>query len=167
MANHRQLIIVRHGKSSWKYSDISDIDRHLKERGIHDAYTMAERLKERKLFPDLIISSPATRALHTALIFSRSLTHPLDKLQLNDTFYHGDDRDVLNVIQQTPENMRTLMIFGHNPTFTDLANQFFSQETDNLPTAGIAFLKFEAGQWADIEKKKILEEWMDYPKKNH
>ena len=167
MASHKQLIIVRHGKSSWKYSDISDIDRHLKERGIHDAYTMADRLKGRKLFPELIISSPATRALHTAMIFCRTLSHPLEKVQLADTFYQGDEADVLDVIKQTPDSVHTLMIFGHNPTFTDLANHFFSQHTDNLPTAGVAALKFEAGQWADIEKNKVIEAWMDYPKKNH
>ena len=167
MENNRQLIIVRHGKSSWKYEKISDIDRHLKERGIHDAYTMAERLKERNISPDLIISSPATRALHTAMIFTRTLNHPLAQVQMQDIFYNGDDEDVLDVIRQTPENISTLLIFGHNPTFTDLANRFLSTELDNLSTAGMAFLEFKSETWREIEKERVVDEWTDSPRKKH
>jgi len=167
MENRRQLIIARHGKSSWKYDKISDIDRHLKERGIHDAYAMAERLKKSNISPDVIMSSPATRALHTAMIFIRTLNHPLEQVQLHDIFYSGNDQDVLDVIRQAPENVTTLMIFGHNPTFTDLANQFLSGELDNLPTAGMAFLEFETAQWQEIKKSRVVREWTDSPKKKH
>jgi len=167
MENRKQLIIVRHGKSSWKYDKISDIDRHLKERGIHDAYTMAERVKEKAITPDLILSSPATRALHTAMIFTRTLNHPLEQVQLQDIFYQGNEQDVLDVIRHTSENVSTLMIFGHNPTFTDLANLFLTGELDNLPTAGMAFLELEAARWQEIEKEKVVREWTDSPKNKY
>jgi phosphohistidine phosphatase len=165
MENRKQLIIVRHGKSSWKYESIADIDRHLKERGIHDAYAMAERLKDHQIYPDTIISSPAPRALHTALIFARALNHPLSELYLQDIFYNGDKHDVLEVIGETPEETATLMIFGHNPTFTDLANTFISEELDKLPTAGMAVIEIEGTGWSDLENGKVTNEWVDYPKK--
>ena len=166
MDHQRQLIIVRHGKSSWSYDSIADIDRHLKEKGIHDAYTMAERLKKNRIFPELIMSSPAPRALHTALIFARTLNHPLSKIQLQDNFYHGDENDVLDIIRQAQKNIGSLMIFGHNPTFTDLANLFLSDPLEKLPTTGMASIEFKAGEWEKIGREKVVREWTDSPKKN-
>ncbi len=165
MQDRRQLIIARHGKSSWKQESIKDIDRHLKERGIHDAYKMANRLNDNTIHPEILISSPATRALHTAMIFARTLNHPLDQVQLQEIFYTGDEQDVLDVVRQTPDSNSSVMIFGHNPTFTDLANLFLSQELDNLPTSGIVAIEFETGQWQEIGKANLRDEWVDYPKK--
>ena len=68
----KKLYIVRHGKSTWDYESTSDIDRPLKERGIKDAYSMSERLLDKIQIPELIISSNAIRALHTATIFART-----------------------------------------------------------------------------------------------
>ena len=164
MKNSRQLIIVRHGKSSWSHENVADIDRHLKERGIHDAYTMAERLKKNSLFPELVMSSPAARALHTALIFARTLKHPFSQLQLQDDFYHGDEQDVLDIIRQAPDDKNSLMIFGHNPTFTDLANLFLPDALEKLPTTGMAFIEFETGSWQKIDKEKVVKTWTDSPK---
>ncbi len=164
MANRKTLLIVRHGKSSRQYDNISDIDRHLKERGIHEAYDMAGRIKSQHITPEMLISSPAARALHTAMIFARGLDHPLDQVELREIFYNGDEQDILDVIRQTPGETSTVMIFGHNPTFTDLANLFLSQELDNLPTNGIVCLEFDADQWSRIGKDNLSKEWVDYPK---
>ena len=72
----KTLFIVRHGKSSWDYETVKDIDRPLGERGIHDAEKVAGRLRKSGRKPELMISSPATRALHTATIFQRILEIP-------------------------------------------------------------------------------------------
>jgi len=166
MENHKQLIIVRHGKSSWKYESIADIDRHLKEKGIHDVYAMAERLKEEDIYPDLIISSEAPRALHTSLIFARTLEYPTSKIHLKEIFYHGSKQDVLNVIRNVPDDADSIMIFGHNPTFTDLANHFLPEGLDKLPTSGMAVIEFNSESWTEIEPEAVTKSWVDYPKKN-
>jgi phosphohistidine phosphatase len=165
MENNKQLIIVRHGKSSWKYESIADIDRHLKEKGIHDVYDMAGRLKDQDVFPDVILSSPASRALHTALIFSRTLDYPVNRIHLKEIFYNGSDQDVLEVIRTVPDDADTIMIFGHNPTFTDLANHFLPEELDKLPTAGMAVIEFNTDRWEEIEPDTVSQTWVDYPKK--
>ena len=164
MENNKQLIIVRHGKSSWKYESIADIDRHLKEKGIHDVYEMAGRLKDQDIEPEVIISSPATRALHTALIFARTLNHPVNKIHLKDIFYHGNDQDVLEIIRTVPDDADSIMIFGHNPTFTDLANHFLPEELDKLPTAGMAVIEFNTDSWQEIDPGSVSQTWVDYPK---
>ncbi|MGM0498009.1 MAG: SixA phosphatase family protein [Bacteroidota bacterium] len=165
MKSYKQLFIVRHGKSSWEYEHVDDIDRPLKIKGINDAYAMAKRLDSKNKKPQLIISSPANRALHTSIIFSRVLDYPLFNLRLNEIIYNGDEDDILNLIHETDDSISTLMIFGHNPVSTDLSNMFLKDKLDKLPTAGITSLNFKADSWKDISKDNVSTELVDYPKK--
>lgn len=160
----KELYIVRHGKSSWNIDNISDIDRSLKERGVVDGYTMAERLKNKSIIPDKIISSPATRALHSAMIFTRTFNISLENLVINKDIYHAEYRSMINIIRNTDDEIKSLMIFGHNPTFTDLANYFVDNKIDNLPTTGIVGIKFKTEKWNEIEKSDIMDWFFDYPK---
>ena len=165
MSNQKQLFIVRHGKSSWKYESIDDIDRHLKEKGIHDAYKMAKRLKDKKIKPDLIISSPAARAYHTASIFARTLDYSPEDITIQSHFYPGDDSKIINTIKELDDNVDSVMIFGHNPAFTDVANLFLSDNLDKLSTSGIAMVYFNTTSWKDIDKDNVEQVEIDYPKK--
>jgi phosphohistidine phosphatase len=161
----KKLIIVRHGKSSWGYENVADIDRPLKNKGIRNSYEMAARIHDNNLIPDIIISSPAIRALHSAIIFLRVLKVPLDKLFVNELFYHASDDELFDKIRTTDNKADTIMIFGHNPTFTSLANKFAKNEIDNIPTTGVVVLSFDADEWGKISRKNLLEEEFDYPKK--
>ena len=163
MKSYKQLFIVRHGKSSWEYEDVDDIDRPLKTKGINDAYVMARRLASKNKKPQLILSSPANRALHTSLIFARILDYPLSNLRVNETIYNGDENDILQLIHETDDSISTLMIFGHNPFSTDLSNFFLKDKLDKLPTAGITSLNFKAERWEDISKDNVSTELVDYP----
>jgi len=66
----KRLYLVRHAKSSWNRPELDDIDRPLNKRGKRDAPFMGQRLKQHDVCPDLIISSPAKRALKTAKIIA-------------------------------------------------------------------------------------------------
>lgn len=163
----KKLIIVRHGKSSWGYENVADIDRPLKNKGIRNSYEMAARIHDRNHVPDIIVSSPAIRALHSAIIFLRVLKVPLDKLYVDELYYHASDKELLEKIKLTDDKVNTLMIFGHNPTFTSLANKFAKNEIDNIPTTGVVALKFATDTWNQISSKKLIEEEFDYPKKEN
>jgi phosphohistidine phosphatase len=164
MKNYKQLYIVRHGKSSWDY-EVDDIDRPLKVKGINDAYKMADRLNKRNKHPQLIISSPANRALHTAIIFARTLNHPISNLNIHEIIYNGSDEQILDFIKTLDDAVSSVMIFGHNPMSTDLANRFLKDKLDNLPTAGIASINFKTDSWKNIESNNASTELVDYPKK--
>ncbi|MFC2104584.1 histidine phosphatase family protein [Bacteroidota bacterium] len=159
-----ELYIVRHGKSTWDIESVSDIDRPLKERGIRDGYTMAQRLLVQDRIPDKIISSPAVRALNSATIFARTFNLPYNKIEINEEIYHAGANIMLSLIKQTADNIKSLMVFGHNPTFTDLANYFLNDKIENVPTTGIVGLKFKTNSWADIDKSKPKEWFFDFPK---
>ncbi|MCF8335250.1 MAG: histidine phosphatase family protein [Bacteroidales bacterium] len=165
MSKQKQLFIVRHGKSSWKYESIDDIDRHLKEKGIHDAYKMAKRMKDKNIKPGLIISSPAARAYHTASIFARTLDYSPEDITIRSHFYPGKDNEIIDTIKELDDNVDSVMIFGHNPAFTDVANHFLSEQLDKLPTSGVAIISFNASSLKDIEKENVDQVEIDYPKK--
>ncbi len=161
----RKLFIIRHGKSSWDNEGLNDIDRPLAERGILSANEMATRLKEMRLVPELILTSPASRALNTALIMSRVWALEAGDLQIHDPIYMAYVSEIEQVIAGIPNEVCGLAIFGHNPTFTEYANQFLQEPIDNLPTAGVVIITFDTDRWSGIGRTDVKDTYVDYPKR--
>jgi len=161
----RRLFIIRHGKSSWDHEGLEDIDRPLANRGIRNAGEMAERLLALKLLPELLLSSPASRALNTALIMSRSWGIEAENLQITDALYMAYLSEIDQVIGGIPAEIKNLAIFGHNPSFTAYANKFLELPLDNLPTAGVVIVTLESENWGKIGRKHVKETYVDYPKR--
>ncbi|MFC2086632.1 histidine phosphatase family protein [Bacteroidota bacterium] len=164
MEKMKTLVLVRHGKSDWTFEELSDIDRPLKERGVNDSYKMAGRLKKQKIIPDLILSSSATRAIHSAIIFARQMGIPASKIVINENLYMATEKEILEIIKKTDDSVKTLFVFGHNPIFTILANEFVQESIDNIPTAGMVILNFEVETWAEIKKNRKSSDIFDFPK---
>ena len=161
----KTLHIVRHGKSSWDYENISDIDRPLSARGINNAYLMANKLSERKVKPDLFITSPANRALYTSIIFARILKFPFEQILIEDGVYTGYTDDLVKLIRAQDNSVSTMLLFGHNPAFTDLANRLMDNSLDNIPTAGIVSLSYSIESWDLLSKTAPVKDFFDYPKR--
>jgi phosphohistidine phosphatase len=165
MSSKKTLYIVRHGKSSWDYENISDIDRPLKLRGIRNSYEMARRLKIDCKVPEVFISSPANRAMHTAAIFLNVYELPFDKLHINEDLYGRGVGEILKVVRSQPSSVGKLMIFGHNPDFSEIARTFAKKPFVELPTCGIAIFDFSCSDWKDISQENMEYEYYDFPKK--
>ena len=162
----KRLYLVRHAKSSWDDPDLSDIDRPLNKRGKKDAPIMGERLKnEHKAKPDLIISSPAKRAIRTARIIAKEIGYSKEKIEIKDSLYASGVTAMLNVIHYLDDSLDEVMLFGHNPDLTSLANYLSNQQVDNIPTCGVFCVDFDVKSWQDIEKGKGIFKFFDYPKK--
>lgn len=146
----KEIILVRHGKSSWDYR-VSDRDRPLQERGIKDAHLVAGALRGLP-GPDAVFSSPANRALHTCTILMRELRIPLELLRLSEALYDFSGGSVEAFVRGMDDSLGRVMLFGHNHAFTALANAWGDRYIDNVPTTGMVHLRFEAGRWADVSK---------------
>lgn len=157
----RILLLVRHAKSSWKNPELDDVDRPLNRRGQRDAPAMGHRIHERSLVPDLIVCSPAVRAITTAELMAETMGCS-DEILIVDELYAAAPRDVLEVVSLLPDHCVTAMVVGHNPTMTDLANRFTDEPIDNVPTCGV--LTVETPAWSEIHQGRLLD--FDYPKKN-
>jgi phosphohistidine phosphatase len=167
MAAQKELFIVRHAKSCWDIENISDIDRPLKFRGIRDAYEMARRLKIERNIPQRFISSPANRALHTAIIFLTVFEVPYSKLFIDGKLYGQGVADIIKLISTQDDSINKLMIFGHNPDFSELARTFAKDQIYELPTCGLAMYSFNCQKWSEIKKETQAGQFFDFPKKEY
>lgn len=146
----RYLFLIRHAKSSWDIPSLRDFDRPLNDRGLHDAPRMAGLMREKDIRPDLIVSSPAKRAITTARFFAEGLGIPPEAIVQKPEIYDAFATDILQVIQDLPDPTRTVFLFGHNPTFTDVANRFTDRYIDNIPTCGVVCIESSAARWLDF-----------------
>ena len=164
MKKSKVLHIVRHAKSSWDYQNISDYDRPLKLRGIINAYEMARRIKIRNTLPNVIITSPASRALHTASIFARVIELPFGHFRVESDFYGSDIETIISHLKNLDDDIYSAMIFGHNPEFTNLANFLSNKPVENIPTSGIVSVFFHTTEWKEIDKNNVKDTQFDFPK---
>ncbi len=149
-ADFLRLTVVRHAKSSWKDVSCADVDRPLKPSGVNDAYEMGRLLSGKIKKPGLILSSPATRAIHTALIFARNLEFPCHSIQIRQDIYGLCSDDLMEFISILPEDEKDVMFFGHNPLVTEAVNMLTGSNIGNLPTTGVAVIDFGCGEWEAI-----------------
>ena len=160
----KTVYLIRHAKSSWDYPHLDDRDRPLKGRGIRDAHLMAALFQEVQPVPAMV-SSPATRALHTAMIFARNFAQTLDYVQTDEVLYDISVSQLISYLRKSPESMESVMVFGHNPTITAFLNRCVDLRIENVPTSGVACLRFDVGVWKDLDFEAELL-FFDFPK-NH
>lgn len=146
----RTLYLIRHAKSSWDNPALRDFQRPLNERGQQDAPRMARFLKENGGTPDLIVSSPARRALTTAQFFAAEFGLDAARFQQNEHIYEAAPTEILRIVSALPNDAYTVLLFGHNPTFTDVANRFTEDFIPNVPTCGIVRIESSAPTWAEL-----------------
>lgn len=160
----KTLILVRHAKSSWDDPSLKDRDRPLNGRGKKDAPAMGERLAKLGIQPDLILSSPAVRALTTAEIFAKALDYKRKKIVVDEQIYATTPATLLNIIHTINDEVKCAMLFGHNPEFSDLANALSSQVND-LPTCAVVEMHFDVKTWPAISRETLKSCELHLPKK--
>jgi phosphohistidine phosphatase len=161
----KQITFVRHAKSDWGNEFLKDIDRPLNEQGYSDAYFLSEWFRKNKSLPDLIISSTATRAFNTALIFSRTFDFDMRCFGLEKEIYESTSERLNAFIKELDDDKNSLMLFGHNPAITNICNElgedlFF----DNVPTCGIVSLTFNISSWKTLALKTGILDFYQFPK---
>ncbi|NNC76586.1 MAG: histidine phosphatase family protein [Woeseiaceae bacterium] len=160
----KTLTIVRHAKSSWNNPGLSDKQRPLNKRGERDAPDMGKRIADAGIRPSLIASSPAVRAWTTARIVATQLAYPLEFLQRENSLYLASLNTILDVIVAQDNGFNNLMIVGHNPGLTELANFLSPRLTSNLPTAGVVSVNIDQDDWNLHGRPKTELVFHDYPK---
>lgn len=162
----KTLYLIRHAKSDWSIDHLSDIDRPLNERGYSDAHKMSLLLKEKKVVPNLIISSPAVRAISTALIFCRNLNYDPKAIVINKNLYNTSSKEYLQCISKTDNKHHTVLLFGHNPTITNTVNDLSNALTEEMPTCCISGINSTVDTWDAFSKNNNALFYFDFPK-NH
>jgi phosphohistidine phosphatase len=86
------------------------------------------------------------------MIFLRQLNFDFNKFHVANELYDFSGDDVLHTIKNFDNRLDTVMIFGHNPAFTHIANSLGNTYIDNVPTTGFVQIQFEAENWTSIKK---------------
>jgi phosphohistidine phosphatase len=143
MATPRTLYVLRHVKSSWDDDTLSDYDRPLAERGVRDGKRLARHLAEANIRPDIVLCSSARRAQQTLSFIAASLGAPA--VRMLDELYGADVDDVIALIHQLDDELRSVLVIGHNPCLAELA-----QTDEKFPTGALATLRWDAEHWEDV-----------------
>lgn len=160
----KQLLLIRHAKSSWAQYGQLDFDRPLNDRGHKDAVAMALRLKEKLLQPDLVVSSAANRALTTAQHFTEILGITTKEILVLTDLYHAPPAIIFSVIASLPPYKQRVAIVCHNPGITECVNQFGVVAVNDMPTAGIFGVQSTATTWATFMQGNLGLLYYDFPK---
>jgi phosphohistidine phosphatase len=161
------LTLIRHAKSSWKDESLLDLDRPLNRRGRRDAPIMGQRLAARESYADLMISSPAARALATAEAIAEAIEYPEAEIVVDERLYGADAFEWIEVIQGLDDGWDRVMCVGHNPGLTDLVDDLSPDPIGNVPTCGVVELKFDTDSWALVGRVEPAAVDFYYPKRTH
>ncbi|MDB5270824.1 MAG: phosphohistidine phosphatase [Hymenobacter sp.] len=160
----KTLYLLRHAKSSWSFDELSDQERPLNDRGRDDAPLMGQALAKRRICPDVIVSSPAVRAMSTAVLVAREMQYPHDKIVVESGIYGADVDDFLAILRELPASAASALVVGHNPTITETANALSPSSLNEMPTAAVVCLRFECDKWEEMSKVNAEFYFYDYPR---
>jgi phosphohistidine phosphatase len=164
-AGMRRLTLVRHAKSDMGLPGQQDWDRALNRRGQQDAPEMSRRLRERGFKPDLILSSPAVRALSTASIMARELKVPAERIAQDERLYLAQAQAIFDVVRELGGDAQHVMVFAHNPGITECANRLSAGENiDNMPTCAVFSACFAVENWSMLQWGSGQDADFDYPR---
>lgn len=160
----KNLLLVRHAKSSWSNPSLEDRERPLNNRGKRDAPFMAEHIRKEGHIIDAILSSPATRAYTTAEFFFKEFKSEVFDFRKESDLYFGSESDWMHLINSVEESYRFPAFFSHNPTITYFANKFIGVDFDNVPTCGVIHLTSTVDLWKDLHYDNTRVQNFYFPK---
>lgn len=159
----KSLLLVRHAHASRDDPALPDRQRPLDARGLRDAPRMGKRLARRGVTPELIVSSPALRALTTAQLIADELGVARRAIVVDDRLYAASVGELLDIVHALDDRLGGVMLFGHNPEFTGLAHRFASEIVD-MPTCAVAEFRFDTARWSDVGTIAPESATLDTPK---
>lgn len=140
---------MRHAKSNWDNSEVSDFERPLNEFGLKAAPFMGNVIYKYDFKPELIISSPAKRAKQTAVLV-KAVAEIKIEIEFRDELYGARPAAFLEVTSTIAEDKNTVLIIGHNPELENFIYKL-TGETQKMPTASFALINLNINEWKDIK----------------
>lgn len=162
----KNLILVRHAKSTWDNPEWTDFERQLNIRGNRDAATMSQLIASKGIKPDLLISSPAKRTTETSYYFCDALSYEKKHIRFDLGIYERGSKYIINLLSGISSNVHCIMLVGHNPDITSLASYFSGEYFDNIPTCGIVSIQFTFDSWNNIVSNNGQLVFFEFPKNN-
>ncbi len=158
----KSLLLLRHAKSDWSQPGTPDFARPLNKRGLKAAPLMGRFARQRRLRPDLILSSPADRARQTAHLVKEAAGFHAD-LRYDERIYEASWSRLLEIVQQLDEATSMVLLVGHNPGMEDLLLNL-SGVNRPMSTAAFARIDLNIENWNEVLPGCGQLEWLVKPK---
>jgi phosphohistidine phosphatase len=155
LVDMKNVLLMRHAKSSWKDASLPDHQRPLNRRGKHDAPRMGKFLQGQGILLDAILCSTAVRARQTATGLLKKYTFE-GEIQYFDDLYQADPEMIISILNQLPEEVNIAMVIGHNPGMDDFL-EMVCDECGHMPTASVAYIKYPIERWIDLRTETLGE----------
>lgn len=147
----KRLTLMRHADARWNDPGLSDLERPLNRRGATAAESMARRLLELELVPDLLLASPALRTQQTADIVARELSLAPRRVLREEALYLASAPDMLRLVQRTGPRIAHLLVIAHNPGVSELVHLLIPKRgVPALATGAVCSIAFDAKEWTAI-----------------
>lgn len=150
----KKLLLVRHSKAGTRKTTSGDFERPLTSDGVTESYEMANLLRKSGIKPDIILSSSAARAAHTAEIFSSILNVPKESLNLTRMLYYGSAKTILDHLYGLPSDVNCVMVVTHNPGISELARGLSSGEIIFMENTQLVVLDYDIDEWYQFDEMK-------------
>jgi phosphohistidine phosphatase len=158
----KTILLLRHGKSKRGPEYATDFERPLAKRGKRDAVRMGEFLVEQDLVPEVILSSPATRARDTAQRCAKAAGCP-DVVRCERSLYGGGEEAYLSLLWALEDTVSRLLFVAHNPDI-EIVVEELGHRYVRMPTSALARIDAEAERWAELFKAPRRLVWVQYPR---
>jgi phosphohistidine phosphatase len=147
----KRLTLVRHAHAKVQAAAVTDFERPLSRRGRAEAKATARTLRAERLVPELLIASGSRRTLQTAEILVRELQIPERHVRADEVLYLATPEAILKVIHATVPRIEHLMIVGHNPGVSALANALAPQaKLGEFATAAACTMNIDVRTWSAV-----------------
>jgi phosphohistidine phosphatase len=161
----KTIYLVRHATAAERKQSTPDVDRPLIEKGIKESQKVAATLKKLDIKPQVIVSSPAKRAVQTAEIFAKTLRYAKANIILNQSIYDTvNGESFLLSIQKLDDKKDNVFLFGHEPTISEFASSLLENFQDSLPKTGVIGITFPVEHWRAVKKNKGTINFIHFPK---
>lgn len=148
----KKLYLLRHASALEKQSDQKDLERDLNSTGFQNATRMGMKLVQDKVKFDIIISSQATRALTTATLIAEQIQYDPARIHVNESVYEASVRTLLQTINQFKPEWKTVLLVGHNPSISYLAELLTKHEIGELTSCGLVKMECLVKKWEEVSE---------------
>ena len=163
----KTIYLVRHATADKGKPKSPDRKRVLSKKGRKEAVKMAKKLKKNDMLPDLLVSSPAKRAIQTARVFAKAIKYSKDKILLNKSLYEANNASsnetLLQEVRSMDDQYQSVIVFGHDPLLTEFAHYLRQDFNEALPGCAVVRFDFQNISWTKITAGRGILKFFDYP----
>ena len=160
----KRVYLVRHAKAEDKGPDMSDFELKLTDQGKKDAGLMGKRLGSMSLKPDYVITSPAARARETCSLVTAELGFPPEKIEYEEDLFDAETSGFMEVLRSIPDEHSSVMVFGHNPSISEIAAYLCPEIVEGLSKGAVAAIRIGIARWSELAKNTGQKIFLETPK---